>query len=652
MADQGTFIVLEGADGSGKATQFHLLKERLRAVGYEVEEFDFPRYDKDSSYFIRRYLNGDYGPATSVSPYTASLFYALDRYEAGSQIKLALDAGKVVISNRFVGANMAHQGSKLEDPIEQRSFFVWEDSLEYQLLGIPRPNINVFLNVPADVSKTLIESRSAKTGAKLDEHEKDTNYLAKTVRTYELLCEIFPQDFLSIDCAKDGEILSVAEINNRIWDAIKQYLPARPTGTAHSVTFKLSETQRPPAKRAEDREKSPAHNTKYRPGKLSLELILEIERLLPDAVKYRPSWEKSGYDYITPTGLPDKTRQKYEKSMESLGDLHKSMRDHLKKQADKDHLLAPALPLGALLETELNLSAEDIQKLSLRFSNDNRPEAVSLVNELVKQGLGGKAAAAAGQRPIRRESEPAPIEKIISKLVNEHLPSTLDAHTEKITLLESTPRNEFKILADALYPFSSLSREQLQDEIDGWSYQQKLDALVAAISTNTSGIAEQVRYRFDVIGDRLLLEKISKHQLAKILEIQPATPRYGYEVPAEVEAQEIEEQYIQCFDKSLELFSTLQAAGKESQAGFATLLGHKTRFQIELSLKQLQQAAGGLKDPELTLLVTELAAKIAEFHPIIGDSLIASGKAGPKPQAPERTSSRRKHRRSNRKNTK
>jgi dTMP kinase len=110
QTSQGVFIVLEGSDGSGKTTQFELLKKRLIGAGYEVEVFDFPRYEKPSSHFVRQYLNGEYGSASSVNPYTASLFYALDRYEAAKDIKSALERGRVVLSNRYVGSNMAHPG--------------------------------------------------------------------------------------------------------------------------------------------------------------------------------------------------------------------------------------------------------------------------------------------------------------------------------------------------------------------------------------------------------------------------------------------------------------------------------------------------------------------------------------------------------------
>lgn len=223
----GIFIVLEGSDGSGKGTQFRILSERLKAVGHEVAIFDFPRYNEPSSHFVKHYLNGDYGPASEISPYTASFFYALDRYEASPQIKKSLDVGKVVLANRYVGSNMAHQGTKFDTLSEQRGFFMWADNLEYQLLGIPRPSINLVLKVPAEVSFELIARKSDRsyTSKKRDEHEADIEHIKKAVAAYDLLCKLFPRDFKEIDCTRNGQILTIVQISDKIWESLKPLLP-------------------------------------------------------------------------------------------------------------------------------------------------------------------------------------------------------------------------------------------------------------------------------------------------------------------------------------------------------------------------------------------------------------------------------------------
>ena len=145
----GLFLVVEGTDGSGKGTQFKLLVDKLTAEGYDVATFDFPQYEQPSSYFVREYLNGNYGTADEVGPYTGSLFYALDRYQAAPAIREALAAGKVVIANRFTGSNMAHQGTKFNHSEERRGYFIWLDNLEFQMLNIPRPDKSIVLRVPA-----------------------------------------------------------------------------------------------------------------------------------------------------------------------------------------------------------------------------------------------------------------------------------------------------------------------------------------------------------------------------------------------------------------------------------------------------------------------------------------------------------------------
>ncbi len=234
MNNQGAFLVIEGTDGSGKGTQFSLLKKRLEYAGYEVATFDFPQYEQDSSYFVREYLNGKYGSAEEVGPYTGSLFYALDRYQAAPAIREALASGKVVLANRFTGSNMAHQGTKFLNAEERRGFFIWLDNLEFMMLQIPRPTKNIVLRVPADIAQRLVDQKGERTytDKKRDIHEADLNHLQKSVQVYDDLCQLFPQDFLRIDCVRSNRMMDIETINDMLWETVLPMLPPKPTKPA------------------------------------------------------------------------------------------------------------------------------------------------------------------------------------------------------------------------------------------------------------------------------------------------------------------------------------------------------------------------------------------------------------------------------------
>ena len=221
------FITIEGTDGSGKTTQFKLLQQRLLGAGYDVEVFDFPQYDKPSSYFLKEYLNGNYGSADAVNPYASSLFFALDRFEAAPAIKAALSEGKIVLSNRFTGSNMAHQGTKFKHPEERRGYFIWVDNLEFQTLGIPRPDLSIVLRVPAGIAQSQVDHKGKGnyTDSKRDIHEADISHLERSVEVYDDMCQLFPRDFVRIDCTRGGTMLSVDNINNLLWEKITPVLP-------------------------------------------------------------------------------------------------------------------------------------------------------------------------------------------------------------------------------------------------------------------------------------------------------------------------------------------------------------------------------------------------------------------------------------------
>jgi len=137
---EGKFIVLDGTDGCGKATQTKLLVDRLRKEGNSVFMLDFPQYGERSAALVEDYLNGKFGSAEEVGPYRASIFYACDRFAASREARSKIENGEICISNRYVSANMGHQSGKIANLEERDKFLAWLENLEYRIFGIPRPD--------------------------------------------------------------------------------------------------------------------------------------------------------------------------------------------------------------------------------------------------------------------------------------------------------------------------------------------------------------------------------------------------------------------------------------------------------------------------------------------------------------------------------
>lgn len=225
MSRCGKFIVLEGTDGSGKTTQFKKLISRLRGSGCKVATFDFPQYDKPSSYFVKEYLNGRYGGWREVGPYKASVFYALDRFGAGAEIRSRLREGKIVVSNRYVPSNMGHQGAKIKNRAERRRFFRWLYEFEHELLGIPKPDLVLILHVPPKIAQKLVDKKGAREyvgGVRRDMHEADIKHLRQAEETYLDMAKTFPRDFKLVECMEGGELLAPGEIHERVWQIIEK----------------------------------------------------------------------------------------------------------------------------------------------------------------------------------------------------------------------------------------------------------------------------------------------------------------------------------------------------------------------------------------------------------------------------------------------
>ena len=219
----GKLIVFEGTDGSGKSTQFALLAKRLEAEQIGFQRLRFPQYEEPSSALIRMYLGGAFGDdPEAVNAYAASTFYAVDRYASYQCVwKDYYQGGGLVVSDRYTTSNAVHQGSKVPEG-ERAEFFRWLYDLEYDRMGLPRPDLVVLLDMPVELSEQLMRKREQSTGTHADIHERDEEYLKKCRDVALHAAKNYGGR--TVSCAKDGAIRGVEDIHEEVYAIVKSCL--------------------------------------------------------------------------------------------------------------------------------------------------------------------------------------------------------------------------------------------------------------------------------------------------------------------------------------------------------------------------------------------------------------------------------------------
>lgn len=212
-------IVIEGLDGSGKATQTKILAEMLADKGYKVRKLEFPDYANPSSSLVKMYLGGDFGSnPNDVNAYAASSFYAVDRVASFLQFwKTDYEEGTVILSDRYATSNIIYQMSKVEDS-QRDEFIEWQNDFEYNKLGIPKPDAVIYLDVEPEVSQKLMEKRYGGDMSKMDLHERNVKFLLDCRKSALYAAE--KCNWKVINCCENGEIKSIDNIAEEIKEAI------------------------------------------------------------------------------------------------------------------------------------------------------------------------------------------------------------------------------------------------------------------------------------------------------------------------------------------------------------------------------------------------------------------------------------------------
>lgn len=223
---KGKLIIIEAGDGSGKATQTARLQERLAAAGQPARRVEYPNYASPSSALIKMYLNGEFGSdPQAVNPYAASAFYAVDRYASYKKEWADFyEKGGIVIADRYTTSNMVHQAAKIADPREKDNFLNWLWDFEFVKCGLPVPDCVIFLNMPPEYARRLIDKRSAASGGsgQQDIHERNSQYLTDCYQNALLAAEKY--QWRQVDCVAGQELKTIEEIHEEVFRIVRQVI--------------------------------------------------------------------------------------------------------------------------------------------------------------------------------------------------------------------------------------------------------------------------------------------------------------------------------------------------------------------------------------------------------------------------------------------
>jgi dTMP kinase len=229
MKTPAKLVAIEGIDGAGKRTQIDMLSRALARMRLRHVRFSFPRYESFFGGMVGRFLNGEFGPLDQVSPYFSALLFAGDRLEARPELEKVLRSGALLIADRYIASNLAHQTARC-DPARRDEFLVWLRHVEYQVYGLPAEDVVIYLRLPASVAQELIGRKSARNYTKLQKDIQEANlaHLEQAARVYDRLARA--SNWVTVECVDaSGRVRPPGDIHADVMKALqKKLLGSRP----------------------------------------------------------------------------------------------------------------------------------------------------------------------------------------------------------------------------------------------------------------------------------------------------------------------------------------------------------------------------------------------------------------------------------------
>jgi dTMP kinase len=726
---KGFYIVIEGAQGTGKTTQIDLLSKRLKNAGYGVRLFREPDAQTDLTAQAIRRLTQD--PRYPMNTRTEALLYNAARSQSLEVIKNARDKGVICLCDRNYLSTLALQYYGRGNLPDYEAI----TSIINFAVGNMQPDITIILDAPSEVlaerakhrgqgerfdslsleflervrAGYLIEAQARNYPVLLATevpeaiHEKIWNFLhGQPIKSaFAAIKQPLPLA-IQQDAPKQNKLVTKTKAGWQITEEGRAYLEKIVTNTdknIYALTENMSSLTAAAAfarlsRRFDDLRitlldefSSGTDNqqdllkrviTAYGDDSVqqlvgqyivvegaSILLTKKIEwgRLaayLEQSTRYiyyDQKDDQGNYKYLIPSDLSPKVKKVYKTTMDNIFDKYSQMvhsttnyvRKHSKTpQKEQDGAWVAAtraqacdavravLPMATKSTVGIFVSGQALENMIIRLNADDLTEAreagAQILNEarqiipafLERADKPDRGGATSVYLANRRET--------IKKIAKKYLPQNYSNPSDSVTLLEAWPRNELDIVADMLYEHSNMPLTAIQQEVNGWSYAQKEEVFKAYIGERLNrrhkpGRAlEKINYHWDIFCEYGVFKDLMRHRIVSDMEWQQLTPRYGYGIPKLVEKAGLSEQFIDCFDLSLELHSLLQKSGYELEAQYATLHGHIMRWKVSFNAREafhlfeLRTSPQG--HPNYRKLAKQMHEKVMQVHPLIAESMI------------------------------